>query len=129
MPGLTSVDWFRGEEHLETRDLVTSEEQRLVNSLTLDTSSLELGEAVILCRPDLVTAGINNKDMAASARIKLVEEAMEPEPPTELAETETSNSGLSTSNSGVSTPARQTSTSSNNSVAKTEPGEWTIRVQ
>jgi len=52
----------------------------------------------------------------------VVEEAMEPEPPTELAETETSNSGLSTSNSGVSTPARQTSTSSNNSVAKTEPG-------
>ena len=77
VPGLTSVDWFRGEEHLETKDLVTSEEQRLVTSLTLDTSSLELGEAVILCRPDLVTAGFNNNDMAASVRINLVEEAME----------------------------------------------------
>ena len=32
VPGLTSVDWFRGEEHLETRDLVR-EEQRLVDSL------------------------------------------------------------------------------------------------
>ena len=77
VPGLTSVDWFRGEEHLETRDLVTSEEQRLVTSLTLDTSSLELGEAVILCRPDLVSAGFNNNDMAASVRINLVKEAME----------------------------------------------------
>ena len=76
VPGLTSVDWFRGEEHLETRDLVR-EEQRLVDSLTLDTSSLELGEAVILCRPDLVTAGFNNNDMAASVRINLVQEAME----------------------------------------------------
>ena len=73
VPGLTSVSWYRGEQLLETRDLVT-EDQRLVDSLTLDTANLEAGEAVILCRPDLVTAGFNNNDMAASVRINLIEE-------------------------------------------------------
>ena len=76
VPGLTSVSWYRGEELLEVRDLVT-EDQRLVDRLSLDTANLEPGEAVILCRPDLVTAGFNNNDMAASVRINLIEEEKE----------------------------------------------------
>ena len=85
VPGLTSVSWYRGEELLEVRDLVT-EDQRLVDRLTLDTANLEPGEAVILCRPDLVTAGFNNNDMAASVRINLIEEEKESNVEEELKE-------------------------------------------
>ena len=76
VPGVVTLDWYLGAEHLQTHELKTME-GRLVDRYTLDTADLDLGETVILCRPDLVTAGFNNNDMAASVRINLVGEDIE----------------------------------------------------
>ena len=75
LPGLRTVAWLRDGLLLASRPL-SPHQGRLEDTLQLGLHT-EAAETVVECRPNLVEAGFDNNDMAASVRFSVEEEEVE----------------------------------------------------